>query len=112
MLSGRWRSSIVCALLDAEAIRFMELQRRVTRKAGRSIARKVLVEELGELAALGIVVRTVGPTTKPPFEIDYRLTPWGRELAPVVEALMAWVTADASGRARRSGVARVGRSGS
>ena len=90
LLSGRWRSSILCTLLDADAVRFSELQRRASAKAGRQIARKVLVEELTALRKMGLVRRTAGMSAKPPLEIHYSLTPWGRELAPVIDALMIW----------------------
>jgi DNA-binding HxlR family transcriptional regulator len=96
VLSGRWRSSILCALLDVGSVRFTELQRLTSRKAGRQIARKVLIEELRALGEVGLVRRTVGASAKPPLETRYALSEWGRELQPVVDALLAWARSPAA----------------
>ena len=87
----------MCALLDESPIRFMELQRRTSTKAGGAISRKVLAEELTSLETLGLVRRREVPSPKPPFETYYALTPWGAELGPVVDALLAWSCSAAQG---------------
>lgn len=86
----------------------MTVQRRTSAKAARAISRKVLAEELSDLETIGLVRRSVGHSTKPPLETYYELTPWGAELGPVVEALLAWsqarpLKADETARAGRTG---------
>ena len=49
---------------------------------------RMLSERLKELEAEGIVVRTVTPAT--PVRIAYRLTPKGRALWGVLDAVAAW----------------------
>jgi DNA-binding HxlR family transcriptional regulator len=92
MLSGRWRSSIVCALLDEhpDPVRFMDLQRRTAAKARSPISRKVLRDELHALQQRQLVVRREGEAVKPPLQTWYSLTPWGSALGPVTEALARW----------------------
>jgi len=96
LLSGRWKSSILCALLDQHPapIRFMELQRIAGRKAGApaALSRKVLSHELKELERDGLVHRAPGPSprARPPLDIRYSLTEWGARLSPVFEALGEW----------------------
>jgi DNA-binding HxlR family transcriptional regulator len=93
LLSGRWRSSIVCALLDEHPVpvRFMDLQRRTATKARAVISRKVLHDELQALQHQQLVIRTQGESIKPPLQTWYGLTPWGAALQPVTDALAHWV---------------------
>ena len=92
-LSGRWRSSIICALLDAhpEAIRFSELLRRTSAKAHASLSRKVLSKELQAMMEQGLLVRFESEASKPPFDVRYGLTQWGSGLQAATLALAAWM---------------------
>jgi DNA-binding HxlR family transcriptional regulator len=82
MLERRWLISIVYAALEG-AVRFNEF-----RTAIEEIPPTTLAGRLRELESEGVVERRV-VAASPPFA-EYRLTPAGRELAPLVEALERW----------------------
>jgi DNA-binding HxlR family transcriptional regulator len=82
LLERRWLISIVYASL-AGAERFNEF-----RQAVEGISPKTLSDRLAELEAAGVLERRVIPAS-PPYA-EYRLTPRGRRLAPVVEAVAGW----------------------
>ncbi len=63
--------------------RFSDLQRALP-----GVSQKVLTAQLRELAAAGLVQRTVYPQVPP--RVDYALTPLGRDLIPVLEGLHAF----------------------
>lgn len=91
-LAGRWRSSIVCALLDAhpQLIRYTDLQRRASAKAGAPLSRKTLSQELRAMMDQGLATRAEGEAVKPPLDVRYGLTEWGAALGPAADALAAW----------------------
>jgi DNA-binding HxlR family transcriptional regulator len=80
LLGGRWTLPLVRDLLLGAA-RFGELQ-----AAFPGISTAQLTARLRELEAAGIVHREVGEA----HGIRYALTPWGRELEPVITALGRW----------------------
>jgi DNA-binding HxlR family transcriptional regulator len=63
--------------------RFSELERALT-----GISQKMLAQQLRQLEADGIVMRTVHNQVPP--KVEYRLTPWGQSLCPALDALMQW----------------------
>ncbi len=83
LLERRWLLSIVYASL-AGAQRFNEF-----RQAVEGISPKTLSDRLVELEKAGVLERRVIPAS-PPYA-EYRLTPRGRRLAPVVEAVASWI---------------------
>ncbi|WP_275936652.1 winged helix-turn-helix transcriptional regulator [Labilithrix luteola] len=62
---------------------FSELERSIP-----DVSQKMLIQQLRELEADGIVVRTVHPQVPP--KVEYSLTEWGRELCPALDALLKW----------------------
>lgn len=80
LLGGRWTLPIVRDLLLGPA-RFGELQ-----SAFPGISTAQLTTRLKELEADGIVQRELAEGRG----VHYALTPWGRELEPVVTALGRW----------------------
>jgi len=82
LLERRWLLSIVYASL-AGAMRFNEFRQSV-----EGISPKTLSDRLNELETAGVLERRVIPAS-PPYA-EYRLTPRGRRLAPVVEAVASW----------------------
>ncbi len=82
LLERRWLISIVYAALEG-AVRFNEF-----RGAIAEIPPTTLSERLRQLEGAGVVERRV-VAASPPFA-EYHLTPTGRELAPLVEALERW----------------------
>lgn len=82
VLSGRWPTLLLYYLKDGTK-RFSDLQRD-----NASISHRVLSRELHSLQKAGIVRRTAYPGY--PLRVDYDLTPKGRDLVPLIDALGAW----------------------
>lgn len=82
VIGGRWKSVIVFHLLTGMR-RFNELQRLLG-----GITQRVLTMQLRELEADGIVERTVYAEVPP--RVEYRLTPFGQSLQPVLLSLRDW----------------------
>lgn len=82
VLSGKWTLMILCQLSKRVA-RFNELKRTIP-----GVTQHMLTASLRELEANGIVQRTVYAEVPP--RVEYRLTPHGRSLKPVIEALAHW----------------------
>lgn len=81
ILCTRWTMVLVRELV-AGSTRFNDLRRGVPR-----MSPTLLAQRLRELEAAGIVERTPVPGSQ---NVDYTLTPAGRDLFPVVEAFGLW----------------------
>jgi DNA-binding HxlR family transcriptional regulator len=82
VIDGRWKPMIF-QRLEQGSRGFGEL-----RRAMPGVARKVLREQLRQMQADGLLVRRpLGPATA---GVRYRLTPYGRTLAPVFAVLWRW----------------------
>lgn len=79
LLGGAWTPSIVWKLSGAPR-RFSELQDDIA-----NISAKMLSARLKDLAAKGVISRSVIPTSPP--TVEYVLTDLGRELLPVIMAI-------------------------
>ncbi len=82
VIQGRWKLLILRELMEGVQ-RFSALQRSLT-----GVSQKVLTAQLRELAADGVLTRTVYPEVPP--RVEYGLTALGLELIPVLEGLHAW----------------------
>jgi DNA-binding HxlR family transcriptional regulator len=83
MLEGRWKLVILFHLFGGQVQRFSDLERCVT-----GISQKMLAQQLRQLEADGIVERTVHQQVPP--RVDYRMTAWGQELCPALDAILKW----------------------
>jgi len=83
MLEGRWKLIILFHLFGGTVMRFSDLERAIP-----AISQKMLGQQLRQLEADGIVVRTVYPQIPP--KVDYRLTEWGQALCPALDAILTW----------------------
>ncbi|MCZ2821329.1 MULTISPECIES: winged helix-turn-helix transcriptional regulator [unclassified Modestobacter] len=81
-LGKRWNGLIIGVLAGGPAT-FTGLRRAVG-----GISDSVLSDRLTELAAAGLVQRTVDDG--PPVAVSYQLTDAGRSLTPVLEQLTTW----------------------
>jgi DNA-binding HxlR family transcriptional regulator len=81
-LGKRWNGLIIGVLAGGPAT-FTGLRRAV-----RGISDSVLSDRLTELAAAGLVQRTVDDG--PPVAVSYQLTEAGRSLRPVLQQLTTW----------------------
>lgn len=88
---GKWKLIIVYWLRE-EGQHFAGLRRLIP-----GVSQKVLTEQLKELIDDGLVARR--PTGPAPAPVEYTLTPYGRSLLPIVDALRAWGTAHLERRA-------------
>ena len=82
-LADKWKILIII-VLQSRTWRFGELLRAL-----EGIAPKVMVRQLRSLEADGLVVRTVYAEVPP--RVEYALTPAGRSLLPILNALQRWV---------------------
>ena len=82
VLSGKWTLMILCQL-NKRVVRFNELKRTIP-----GITQHMLTTSLRELEANGIIQRTIYAEVPP--RVEYKMTPHGRSLKPVIEALAHW----------------------
>jgi DNA-binding HxlR family transcriptional regulator len=82
IIGGRWKLMILHELC-AGVSRFGELQRGL-----KGVSEKVLAQHLRELEKDGIIQRTVYAEVPP--RVEYSLTPSGKTLKPILEAMHEW----------------------
>ena len=78
-LGGAWTPNIIWYLIGGPR-RFSELRVDIP-----AVSAKVLSARLKELEAIGIINRTVQPTSPP--SVEYELTDLGHELVPAIKAI-------------------------
>ncbi|HEX4108713.1 MAG TPA: helix-turn-helix domain-containing protein [Solirubrobacteraceae bacterium] len=86
LLERRWQLQVLYAALTG-ARRFNEFAEAVP-----GISPRMLAERLRDLEAAGIVFRQVTPHYSPPL-VEYRLTPRGEALGPVIDAVREYAAA-------------------
>ena len=82
VVGGRWKVVILWFLLQ-KTMRFSDLLHSIA-----GITQKMLTQQLRELERDHVVERTVYPQVPP--KVEYSLTPLGRSLKPIVEAMHHW----------------------
>jgi len=82
IISGKWKPLILYFLLRGPT-RYGELKRAI-----RDVSDKVLIQQLKELDADGVLVRNDYKQVPP--RVDYTLTPLGHSLARALEPLCTW----------------------
>lgn len=82
VLGGKWKLYILTSLYFGKK-RFKELERDVT-----GISPKMLIKELKDLEALGILNRQTFNTV--PITVEYSLTEQGLTLKPVLDHMSEW----------------------
>ena len=83
LLEGRWKLIILFHLFDGKVQRYSDFEKLIP-----GISQKMLAQQLRQLEADGIVSRTVYPQVPP--KVEYRLTEWGHELCPALDAMLKW----------------------
>ncbi len=83
ILEGRWKLVILFRLFGGRLLRFSELE-----KAIPAISQKMLIQQLRQMEADGIVRRIVHHQVPP--KVEYGLTDWGQALCPALDALLKW----------------------
>lgn len=82
VIGGRWKAAILWEL-QGGGRRFGALRRLLP-----GISEKMLIQQLRELAADGLVVRTDRRTVPP--HVEYSLTAWGESLNAALGPLADW----------------------
>ncbi len=82
VIAGKWKPLIIYFLIQGPN-RYGELKRAV-----RGVSDKMLIQQLKELEADGIVTRKDYQEVPP--RVDYTLTPLGHSLAKALEPLCNW----------------------
>src|ERR1700712_1380150 len=83
MLEGRWKLVILFHLFGGKVLRFSDLERAIP-----AISQKMLIQQLRQMEADGIVRRIVHHQVPP--KVEYCLTDWGQALCPALDALLKW----------------------
>ena len=74
---------ILFHLFGGRLLRFSELERAIP-----AISQKMLIQQLRQMEADGIVRRIVHPQVPP--KVEYALTDWGQALCPALDAILTW----------------------
>ncbi len=82
MIGGKWKGMVLWAL-KKDVKRNGELKKLIP-----DISQKMLTQQLRELEEVGIVKRIVYPVIPP--KVEYKLTPSGEKLIPILEQLHDW----------------------
>lgn len=83
VIGGKWKTVILYHLMG-HTLRYSEL-----RKAMPTVTERTLSLQLKKLESDGIVKRSVY-YKKPPLKVEYSLTPLGKTLIPVIQAIADW----------------------
>jgi DNA-binding HxlR family transcriptional regulator len=86
MLGGKWKLPIINTIRKADKIRFGKLHNSIP-----VISRKVLTDQLKELAKDGLIIRTAYSETPP--RVEYSLTDASRNLCSVFKEIELWSNA-------------------
>ena len=83
LIAGKYKPIILYCLMEYEPVRFNEMQRYL-----KTVADKTLSQNLKELEADELIVRTVYPQIPP--KVEYSLTARGHSLVKVLDKLCDW----------------------
>ncbi|MFF2845290.1 winged helix-turn-helix transcriptional regulator [Streptomyces sp. NPDC058001] len=83
VVGGKWKPMILWSLYEGGTLRFGELRRHV-----RGVSEKMLIQQLRELEADGIVHREVYREVPP--KVEYSLTDLGEQLNTALIPLGLW----------------------
>jgi len=83
VIGGKWKPIILWHLRTGQSRRFGELRRTMP-----NVTQKMLTQQLRELEADGMVLRTVHPQVPP--KVEYALTELGASVLPVLDQLSSW----------------------
>lgn len=85
VIAGKWKPLILYFVAQDGPTRYGELRRAI-----RDVSDKMLIQQLKELEADGLVKRTDYKEVPP--RVDYSLTPLGHSLAQALVPLCSWGT--------------------
>ncbi|GGM93542.1 hypothetical protein GCM10010967_28380 [Dyadobacter beijingensis] len=94
LIGGRWKPSILWRLAYG-ALRYSDLRRSLP-----AVSERILILQLREMEADGLISRKVYPEVPP--RVEYQLTEVGRSLEPVINVLTAWGSENRPGSERKT----------
>jgi DNA-binding HxlR family transcriptional regulator len=83
ILEGRWKLIILFHLFGGKVLRFSQLEQAIP-----AISQKMLIQQLRQMEADGVIRRTIYQQVPP--KVEYRLTKWGQALCPALDGLLKW----------------------
>ncbi len=83
LIAGKYKPMILYCLMEFEPVRFNQMQRYLNH-----VADKTLSQNLKELEADNLIIRTVYPQIPP--KVEYTLTERGHSLVQVLDQLCTW----------------------
>ena len=83
LISGKYKMTILYALMNFEVVRYNELQRYI-----KGISYKTLSSSLKELEADGLIIRKEYPQIPP--KVEYSLSERGKSLMPILDSMCDW----------------------
>ena len=83
LISGKYKPVILYCLMEYEPVRFNEMQRYL-----KTVADKTLSQNLKELEADDLIIRTVYPQIPP--KVEYSLTDKAQSILPILLELKEW----------------------
>jgi len=84
MIGEKWVCLVIGALDAQKILRFGELKRIC-----EGVSQKMLTQTLRKLERDGLVIRTVY-ADKVPLKVEYKLSPLGKSLVPVLQQVKLW----------------------
>lgn len=94
VIGGKWKPLIIF-MIKNDSLRTSEIERGI-----HGITQKMLIQQLRELEAHGIVHRKVFPVVPP--HVEYSLTDYGKTLLPIMQMMAQWGDAHKVKRAEES----------
>lgn len=82
LIGGKYKAIILWHLIEDKK-RFSELKRLIPKAT-----EKMLAQQLRDLEADGLVIRTVYPVVPP--KVEYSLSNFGRTIIPVLDSMCSW----------------------
>jgi DNA-binding HxlR family transcriptional regulator len=82
VFGGKWKPMIIWGIHINGVIRFSSVRKNLP------ISEKVLSRNLKDLEEDGVVTRTVYPEV--PVRVEYRLTPLGESIVPILAQIYKW----------------------
>lgn len=82
LIGGKWSLDVLCHL-RRRAVRFCEFPKMMP-----GLTQKVLTQQLRKMEANGLIERVIYPEIPP--KVEYRLTPYGKTLIPILDVMDEW----------------------
>jgi len=82
LFAGKYKPEILL-MLTHDTLRYSNLARRMP-----GVSPKVLTQQLREMEADGLIIRTIFPEVPP--KVEYSLTQLGKSARPILEAMRDW----------------------